>query len=226
MLARADLQGIQSLPAASPPPFSGLGAGRPCARNGSRSRLSRRRGAQPPRRHRPPKPALGRRFPPASGVERRRRQRCARRPGRRRGALARRVPPAPAGRRSRTGRKVPSRLAGARRPPDPAVAVLVCRRRRGSGVRSRRSAAGDGRGGRGLRRLRPAGALRRGARFRPGSARPDLGRRAPVAWGRGGEGEAARGLARRRRARSAAELAVRTPYARRAAALARSASPQ
>ena len=45
------------------------------------------------------------------------------------------------------------------------------------------------RGGRGLRRLRPTGALRRRARLCPGSAGPDVERGASVGWGRGGEGE-------------------------------------
>ena len=42
-----------------------------------------------------------------------------------------------------------------------------------------------------------------------------VGRRAPVAWRPGRGGRAAGGLARRRRARAAAELAVRPPLARR-----------
>ena len=102
--------------------------------------------------------AIVRENPPWAGVwrrrlalKRRRGQRASRRPHGRRGRVARRVPSQPAGRRSRTRRKVPSRQPGARRPPDPAVAVLVGRRRRGSRGSSRRS-AGRGRS----RRPRPA----------------------------------------------------------------------
>src|SRR5271165_4161571 len=107
--------------------------------------------------------------PPWAGVWRQRMGLSAaaanvRRAGRAEGGLARRVPPAPARRRSRTCRKVPSCLAGALRPPDPAVAVLVCRRRRGSQDSARRSAARGGRRRRGERRGQATGAVRRGAR--------------------------------------------------------------
>ena len=215
MLARGDSLGIQSLPAASPPPFPAWArAFRAPETDAEAAFLA---GAALSRLD-----AIVRQNPPWAGVWRQRLALSAaaasvRRAGRTEdeARLARRVPPQPAGRRSRTRRKVPARLAGARRPPDPAVAVLVGRRRRGSRGSSRRSAGRGRRGGRGLRRLRPAGAVRRRARFRPGAARPDLGRGAPVGWrpGRGGRG--ALGLARRRRARSAAELAVRAPLARR-----------
>ena len=189
MLARADSQGIQGLPAASPPPFPAWA--RPVNAPETEAEAAFLAGAALARLD-----AIVRENPPWAGVfrrrlalERRRRQRAPRRPHRRRGRVARRVPPQPARRRSRTRRKVPARLPGARRPPDPAVALLVCRRRRGSQGSSRRSAGRGPRGGRGLRRLRPAGAVRRRAGFRPGAARPDLGRGRPSPGGRGGEGE-------------------------------------
>ena len=189
MLARGDSQAIQSLPAASPPPFPAWARAGQRARNGSRSRLSCRAALSR-------LDAIVRENPPWGGVWRQRLALSAaaasvRRAGRTEDEAALRDAfhlsrpggdPGPAGKFLLASRELGQR-------PDPAVAVLVCRRRRGSRGSSRRSAGRGRRGGRGLRRLRPAGAVRRRADVRPGAARPDLGRRAPVAWGRGGEGE-------------------------------------
>ena len=102
---------------------SRLGARGESAGKRRRSRLSGRRGALPPRRDCPRKPALGRRFgvgawrlPPP--------QRFARRPRRGRGGVARRVPSHPAGRRSRARGPAAPRLAGALRPLDRTLAFV------------------------------------------------------------------------------------------------------
>ena len=99
--------------------------------------------------------------------------------------------------------KVLARLAGIVRPPGGAMAFVFSRRRRGLGGSSRRGlqeaidAAEAGAAG---TRPAPFAAARvfalAGRALTPGAGRPALG-------GRGGEGEAARGLARRRRAGAA-----------------------
>ena len=113
MLARDDSQGIQSLPAASPPPFPAWARAVNAPETDAEAAFLAGAALSPPRRHRPRKPALDRRFPPPPGAQRRRGKRAPRRPHGRRGRFARRVPPQPAGRRSGTRRKVPSRQPGA-----------------------------------------------------------------------------------------------------------------
>ena len=125
------------------------------------------------------------------------------------------------GGRSRTRGTASPRLAGTGRPLDRTLAVIVRRRRRGPEGPARRGAARGDRRRRGVRRRRPAGAVRRGASLCPRAARPDAGRRAPVAWRPGRGGRTARGLARRRRAGAAAQMAVRAALARRGAVLGR-----
>ena len=221
MLARADSQAIQSLPAASPPPLPAWA--RAVNAPETEAEAAFLAGAALARLD-----AIVRQNPPWAGVWRQRLALSAaaasvRRAGRTEDEAALRDAfhlsrpggdPGPAGRFLLAWRELAAR-------PTRQWRVLVCRRRRGSGGSSRRGAGRGRRGGRGLRRRRPARAVRRGARFRPRAARPDLGRRAPVVWGPGRGGRAARGLARRCRARSAAELAVRAPLARRAAVLGR-----
>ena len=160
---------------------------------------------------------MGRRFPPAPGARGRRRQRLARRPRRGRGWLTRRVPSHPAGRRSRARGPAAPRLAGALRPLDRTLAVVVRRRRRGLGGPARRGPAGGDRRRRGGRRGQSTGAVRRGASLRPRAARPDARRPAPVLGRPGRGGRAARGVARRLRAGAAPQMAVRPAVARRGA---------
>ena len=188
MLARADSQAIQSLPAASPPPFPAWA--RAVNAPETEAEAAFLAGAALARLD-----AIVRENPPWAGVFRQRLALSAaaanvRRAGRTEDEAALRDAfhlsrpggdPGPAGKFLLACRELG-------RPPDPAVAVLVCRRRRGSRGSSRRSAGRGARGGRGLRRLRPAGAVRRRARFCPGAARPDLGRGAPSAGA--GEGRA------------------------------------
>ena len=138
MLARGDSQAIQSLPAAAPPPFPAWARAVTAAETEAEAAFLA--GAALSRldaivRENPPWAGV---CAPPPGLERRRGQRAPRRPHRRRGGVARRVPPQPAGRRSRTRGKVPSRQPGAWPAPDPPVALLVCRRRRGSRGSSRR----------------------------------------------------------------------------------------
>ena len=115
---------VLALSAFSPVPFSRLGARGKRAGKRRRGRLSCRRGARPPRRGRPAKPALGRRFPPTPGLKRRRSERGAGRPDRGCDGFARCLPPRPAGRRCQAGEQAIARLAG-----------FVRRARQGSGVR-------------------------------------------------------------------------------------------
>ena len=187
MLARADLQAIQGLPAASAGPFPGWA--RAVNAPETQAEAAFLAGAALARLD-----AIVRENPPWAGVFRQRLALAAAaasvaRAGRTEDEAALRdaFHLTPARRRSRTGGQGAAGLAGARRPPDPAVAVLVRRRRRGSGDSSRRSAAGGARGRRGLRRQRPACAVCRGPSFRPRRARLG-GRPSPGA----GEGRASR----------------------------------
>ena len=204
--------------AASPAAFPAWARRRKRAGKRRRSRLSRRRGARPPRRDRPRKPALGRRFPPAPGARRRGDQRRARRPRRGRGGLTRRVPSHPAGRRSRARGTAAPRLAGALRPLDRALAASFAAAAEVLGVphdEALQEAIDAAEAGAGDNRPAPFAAAQVFA----------LARRAltqgagAVAWRPGRGGRAARGLARRRRAGAAAQMAVRPAVARRAAVL-------
>ena len=215
MLARGDSQGIQSLPAASPPPFPAWA--RAVNAPETEAEAAFLAGAALARLD-----AIVRQNPPWAGVLRQRLALSAaaasvRRAGRTEDEAALRDAfhlsrpggdPGPAGKFLLAWRELAARPTRQWRSSFAAAAEVL-------GVPHDEALEEAARGGRGLRRLRPAGAVRRRARFRRGAARPDLGRRAPVAWGPGRGGRGAGGLARRRRARSAAELAVRAPLARR-----------
>ena len=222
MLARGDSLGISSPSGRLAAVVPGLGARGKSARKRRRSRVSRRRGARPPRRDRPGKPALGRRLAPAPGARRRRRQRRAapaapRTRRRLRDAFHLTRPgadPGPAGRRLLAWRELSARSVGHWRssfhaaaealgvPHDEALQEAI--------DAAEACAGGD----------RPAPfaaaqvfALARRA-LTPSAGRPSLG-------GRGGEGELLAAWLADVRAGAAAEMAVRAPLARRGIVLGR-----
>ena len=215
MLARADSQGIQSLPAASPPPFPAWA--RAVHAPETEAEAAFLAGAALARLD-----AIVRQNPPWAGVWRRRLALSAaaasvRRAGRTEDEAALRDAfhlsrpggdPGPAGKfllacrelAARPTRQWRSSLAAAaevlRVPHDEALEEAV---------EAAEACAASA-------RPAPFAAARAFALARR-ALTSGAGRQSP--GGRGGEGEAARGLARRRRARSAAELAVRAPLARR-----------
>ena len=217
MLRAADSLPTPGASAAAPAAFPAWARAGQRAGKRRRSGLSGRRGACPPRRGRPGKPALGGRVAQTPGAQRRGGERRARRPLRGRGGLTRRVPSHPSGRRSRARGPAAPRLAGALRPLDRTLAFVFSPGRRGPGGSPRRGAAGGDRRRRGRRRGQAAGAVRRGASLRPRAARPDARRPAPVLGRPGRGGRAARGVARRLRAGAAPQMAVRSAVARRGA---------
>ena len=216
MLARGDLLGIQSLPAPSPPPFPGLGAGLPCAETDAEAAFLA--GAALSRLD-----AIVRQNPPWAGVWRRRLALSAaaasvRRAGRtrRRGSpcatrstsAGRAAIPDPRESSCLPGGSSPAARPGSggpRWPPPPRFSGFLTTKRWKRPIEAAEACAASA-------RPAPFAAARAFALARraltSGAGRQSAG-------GRGGEGEAARGLARRRRARSAAELAVRAPPARR-----------
>ena len=217
MLARADSPAIQSLPAASPPPFPAWA--RPVkSRRKREAEAAFLAGAALARLD-----AIVRENPPWAGVwrqrlalERRRRQRAPRRPRRRRGGACATLSISP-------GRApIPdpqdgslARLAGARRPPDPQWRSQFERAAEVLGVPRDEALQAA---------IEAAEACAAGNRPAPFAAARAfaLARRAltrapgAVAWRPGRGGRAPRGLARRRRARAEAEMAVRPAVARRA----------